>query len=147
VESVISNPEAAAFKLNILSDRERQQLLVEFNRTAVDYPKETCIYKLFENQATRTPDDIAVVFEEQQLTYRELNTHANKVAHYLQQLGVKPDVLVGAVCRTLIDLIVGLLGILKAGGAYLPLDPTLPPSGIALRLQDAQVLLLIAKRH
>jgi len=142
VESVISNPEAAALKLNILSDRERQQLLVEFNRTAVDYPKETCIYKLFENQATRTPDDIAVVFEEQQLTYRELNTHANKVAHYLQQLGVKPDVLVGLFVERSIDLIVGLLGILKAGGAYLPLDPTLPPSGIALRLQDAQVLLL-----
>ena len=145
VESLVSNPEAAAIKLNILSDRERQQLLVEFNHTAVDYPKETCIHQLFEDQAARTPDNIAVVFEEQALTYRELNTRANKLAHYLQQLGAKPDMLVGLLVERSVDLIVGLLGILKAGGAYLPLDPTLPPSGIALRLQDAQVSLLLSQ--
>ena len=145
VESLVSNPEAAAIKLNILSDRERQQLLVEFNHTAVDYPKETCIHQLFEDQAARTPDNIAVVFEEQALTHRELNTRANKLAYYLQQLGVKPDMLVGLLVERSVDLIVGLLGILKAGGAYLPLDPTLPPSGIALRLQDAQVSLLLSQ--
>ncbi|MBW4649606.1 MAG: AMP-binding protein [Kastovskya adunca ATA6-11-RM4] len=142
LESIISKPEAAASNLNILSDRERQQLLIEFNHTAVDYPKEACIHKLFEDQAARTPDNIAVVFEEQQLTYRELNSRANKLAHYLQQLGVKPDVLVGLFVERSLDLIVGLLGILKAGGAYLPLDPALPPSGIALRLQEAQSLLI-----
>jgi amino acid adenylation domain-containing protein/non-ribosomal peptide synthase protein (TIGR01720 family) len=145
LESVIGNPEVAASELNILSDRERQQLLVEFNQTVTDYPKEACIHQLFEDQAARTPDHIALVFEEQQLTYRELNSRANKLAHYLQQLRVKPDVLVGLFVERSLDLIVGLLGILKAGGAYLPLDPALPPSGIALRLQEAQVSLLISQ--
>ncbi|MGH7999038.1 MAG: amino acid adenylation domain-containing protein, partial [Brasilonema sp.] len=155
LESVINHPESTTLKLNILSEREQQQVLVEFNKTTADYPTDLCIHKLFEEQATKTPDNFAVVFEEQQLTYRELNIRANKVAHYLQQLGVGPDVLVG-ICverasvggaALTLEMVIGLLGILKAGGAYLPLDPSLPTSGIAFRLQDAQASILLTQQQ
>ncbi|HBB30690.1 MAG TPA: non-ribosomal peptide synthetase [Cyanobacteria bacterium UBA8803] len=150
--SALAHPEAAIGKLEILKPSDRQQLLVEFNQTQADYPQDKCIHQLFEQQVARTPDRIAVVFEDQQLTYAELNARANKLAHYLQRLGVGSEVIVGlcversssgATSLTL-DLIVGLLGILKAGGAYLPLDPALPQEGLAFRLQDAGVSLVVS---
>ena len=105
---------------------EKHQLLVEWNDTKRDYPKEKCIHELFEAQVEKTPDAIALVFEDQQLTYRELNNRANQLAHYLHsKLGVGPEVLVGICVERSIEMIVGLLGILKAGSAYVPLDPSL----------------------
>jgi thioester reductase-like protein/non-ribosomal peptide synthase protein (TIGR01720 family) len=146
LESAINHPEVEIGSLEILKPSDRQQLLVEFNQTYTDYPLDRCIHQLFEEQAERTPDHIAVVFEDQQLTYAELNRRANQLAHHLQRLGVKPDV-VGLLLERSLDLIVGLLGILKAGGAYVPLDPAIPQESLAFRLQDAGVSVLLTQQQ
>ncbi|MEH1900558.1 MAG: amino acid adenylation domain-containing protein [Nostoc sp.] len=145
--STTANSEQKISQLEILSESDRQQLLAEFNQTQIDYPLDKCIHKLFEEQVEKTPNDIAVIFEDQQLTYAELNCKANQLAHYLQTLGVKPEVLVGLCVERSLEMIIGLLGILKAGGAYLPLDPALPKEGFALRLQDAQVPVLLTQQR
>ncbi|MEH2405964.1 non-ribosomal peptide synthetase [Nostoc sp.] len=145
--STTANPEQKISQLEILSESDRQQLLVEFNQTQINYPQDKCIHKLFEEQVEKTPNNIAVVFEDQQLTYAELNRKANQLAHYLQTLGVKPEVLVGLCVERSLDMIIGLLGILKAGGAYVPLDPALPNEGLASRLQDAQVPVLLTQQQ
>lgn len=142
--SATANLDEKISNLEILSYSDRQKLLVEFNKTQVDYPQDKCIHQLFEAQVEKTPNNIAVVFEDQQLTYGELNRKANQLAHYLQQQGVKPEIIVGLCVERSLEMIIGLLGILKAGGAYLPLDPTLPQEALALRLQDAQVSLVIS---
>jgi non-ribosomal peptide synthetase component F len=146
LEGIIANADTRISELPLLSDRERHQLLIEWNNTQVDYPKDSTIHQLFEAQVDRTPDAIAVVFEDQKLTYRELNERANQVAHYLQKLGVKPEVLVGICTERSLDMIVGLLGILKAGGAYVPLDPSYPLERIAYILSDAGVKILVTEQ-
>jgi non-ribosomal peptide synthetase component F len=145
VESAVSNPEAKVSELEILSDRDRHQLLVEFNNTQTDYPQGKCIHQLFEEQVQQTPDKIAVVFEDKQLTYAELNARANQLAHYLQKLGVVPDMPVGIYAERSLDIIIALLGILKSGGAYLPLDPALPAESLATRLRDAHASILLTQ--
>ncbi|MGB9177696.1 MAG: amino acid adenylation domain-containing protein, partial [Pyrinomonadaceae bacterium] len=145
LESAIHTPDAAISRLNIVTERERQQLLVEFNRTEADYPKDKCIQQLFEEQASHTPDSVAVVFENERLSYRELNVRANKLAHRLRQLAVGPDVLVGICMERSIEMLVGLLGILKAGGAYLPLDPQYPQERLAYMLNDARPAVLLTQ--
>ena len=116
LEGIVANPQQPIDQFPLLTSGERQQLLVEWNDTATEYPQK-CIHQLFEEQVERTPDAVAMVFEEQQLTYRELNNRANQLAHYLQKLRVKPDVLVGMCVERSLEMIVGVLGILKAGGA------------------------------
>ncbi|MEH2104794.1 amino acid adenylation domain-containing protein [Nostoc sp.] len=128
-----------------LTEQERHKILVEWNDTKVDYPKHLCIHQLFEAQVEKIPDSIAVVFQEQQLTYQELNYQANQVAHYLQSLGVKPEVLVGICVERSLDMIVGMLGILKAGGAYVPLDPTYPQERLSFMLSDSQVQVVLTQ--
>ena len=125
LEGVVAKPDERIGYLPILSEAEERQLLIEWNDTKTDYPRDKCIHGLFETQVEKTPDAIALVFEDQQLTYRELNTRANQLARYLQKLGVGPEVRVAICMERSIDMIVGLLGILKAGGAYVPLDPEL----------------------
>ncbi|MDJ0557864.1 MAG: amino acid adenylation domain-containing protein, partial [Microcystis sp. M53599_WE4] len=129
----------------MLTEVEQQQLLFEWNNTQVDYPEYKCIHQLFEEQVKRTPDAVAVVCSQQQLTYNELNCRANQLAHYLQKLGVKPDELVGICLERSLDMIVGLLGILKAGGAYLPLDPDYPSERLQFAIADAQLSLLLTQ--
>ncbi len=129
-----------------LTEGERRKLLVEWNDTSVNYPKHLCIHQLFEAQVDKTPDSIAVVFEEQQLTYQELNHRANQLAHYLQGLGVGPEVLVGICVDRSLEMVVGLLGILKAGGAYVPLDPTYPKERLSFMLSDSQVQVLLTQQ-
>ncbi|QKQ73079.1 non-ribosomal peptide synthetase [Nostoc sp. TCL240-02] len=145
--SVTANPEEKISQLEILSFSDRQQLLVEFNQTHIDNPQYKCIHQLFEEQVQKTPNKIAVVFEDQQLTYAQLNRKANQLAHYLQQRGVKPEVLVGLCTERSLLMIIGLLGIIKAGGAYLPLDPTLPKEGFASRLQDLEIPLILTQQR
>ena len=145
VESAVSNPEVKVSELEILSDRDRHQLLVEFNNTQTDYPQNKRIHQLFEEQVQQTPDKIAVVFEDKQLTYAELNARANQLAHYLQKLGVVPDMPVGIYAERSLDIIIALLGILKSGGAYLPLDPALPAESLATRLRDAHASILLTQ--
>jgi len=147
VQSVASNPQTAIGKLEMLSDRARNQLLVEFNSTKADYQLDKCVHQLFEEQAERSPNRIAAVCENQQITYSELNARANKIAHYLQQLGVKPEVIVGLCVDRSLEAIAGILGILKAGGAYLPLDPAMPKERLALMLQNAQTPVLLTQQH
>ncbi|MEG4588313.1 amino acid adenylation domain-containing protein [Microcoleus sp. MOSTC5] len=147
LEGIIANADRRISELPLLSERDRHQLLVEWNKTQVDYPKNSTIHQLFEAQVEQTPDAVAVVFENQQLTYKELNQKANQLAHYLQQLGVKPEVLVGICTERSLDAIVGLLGILKAGGAYVPLDPTYPKERLSFMLEETQVPVLLTQTH
>ena len=147
VQSVASNPQAAIGKLEMLSDHARNQLLVEFNSTKADYQLDKCVHQLFEEQVERSPNRIAAVCENQQITYSELNARANQIAHYLQQLGVKPEVIVGLCVDRSLEAIAGILGILKAGGAYLPLDPAMPKERLALMLQNAQTPVLLTQQH
>ncbi|MHC5759315.1 non-ribosomal peptide synthase/polyketide synthase [Nostoc sp.] len=147
LESIVANPQERISQLPMLTASEQQQLLVEWNDTSVDYPQDKCIHQLFEEQVERTPDAVAVVFENQQLTYHELNCRANQLAHYLQSLGVSADVLVGICAERSLEMVVGLLGILKAGGAYLPLDPEYPQDRLSFMLEDAQVSVLLSQQQ
>ncbi|RKZ79066.1 MAG: non-ribosomal peptide synthetase, partial [Candidatus Parabeggiatoa sp. nov. 1] len=131
--------------LQIMPDAELKKILVEWNDTVTDYPRDKTIVDLFEEQVAKTPDAIAVVFENQQLTCQELNAKANQLAHYLQHLGVKPDALVGICIGRSLEMVIGLLGILKAGGAYLPLDPAYPVARLAFMLEDAQAPVLLTQ--
>ncbi|HEY9796098.1 MAG TPA: amino acid adenylation domain-containing protein, partial [Leptolyngbyaceae cyanobacterium] len=137
LEGIVGNPEQRLADLPILSEAERHQLLVEWNTTQTDYPKAQCIHQLFEAQVEQTPDATALVFEDKQLTYRELNIRSNKLAHYLQKQGVDAEVLVGLCVERSPEMVVGMLGILKAGGAYVPLDPSYPPERLNFMLEDA----------
>ncbi|MEG4011366.1 MULTISPECIES: non-ribosomal peptide synthetase [unclassified Microcoleus] len=147
LESAVKSPQIPISQLNILSDRDRLQLLIDFNQTQKDYPKNKCVHQLFEEQADRNPDSIAVVFESEQITYRELNDRANQLAHHLQNLGVEPESIVGICVDRSLETIVGMLGVLKAGGAYLPIDPTTPIERKALMLKDAQVKVLLVQQR
>lgn len=145
LSGIVANPEQRLDALPLLTEAERYQLLMEWNNTQAEYPQHMCIHQLFEAQVEHTPDAIAVVFEEQQLTYRELNARANQLAHYLQKLGVKPEVLVGICVERSLEMVVGFLGIFKAGGAYVPLDPTYPLERLAFMLEDTQVPILLTQ--
>ena len=143
---VVENPSQLISRLPLMSETEQQQLLVEWNNTKTDYPTDKCIHELFEAQVEKTPHAVAVVFEEQKLTYSELNSQANQLAHYLQKLGVEPEVLVGICLDRSVEMVVGLLAILKAGGAYVPLDPSYPKERLAYMLCDATVLVLLTQQ-
>ncbi|WP_306423302.1 non-ribosomal peptide synthetase [Nostoc favosum] len=147
LEAIVANPQQRLSDLPLLTEFEQHQLLREWNNTTTDYPQDKCIHELFEAQVEKTPDAVAVVFENQQLSYGELNQRANQLAHYLCSLGVKPEVLVGLCTQRSLEMIIGLLAILKAGGAYLPIDPTYPPERLALMLNDSQVTVLLAQQH
>jgi amino acid adenylation domain-containing protein/non-ribosomal peptide synthase protein (TIGR01720 family) len=147
LESVINQPEAAIGELEILSANEQHQLLIEFNNTQTEYPKHQCIHQLFEDWAAKTPEQIAVVFEDQQLTYAQLNARANQLAHHLQALGVGRETIVALCVDRSLEMLVGLLGILKAGGAYLPLDPILPDERLAFMVKDAGASVILTQQH
>jgi amino acid adenylation domain-containing protein/non-ribosomal peptide synthase protein (TIGR01720 family) len=145
IEDASNRPESALGDLEVLSDAERQLLLVEFNDTRRPDSKGQSVCELFEDQVAQRPDDIAVVCEAERLTYRDLNARANQLAHHLLKLGVGPDVAVGLCLNRSVDLIVGLLGILKAGGAYVPLDPGLPKPRLNMILEDAGARVLVTR--
>ena len=132
-------------QLPLLTEAERRQILVEWNDTDADYTHDLCIHQLFEQQVDRTPDAVAVVFGSEKLTYQQLNERANQLAHYLQSVGVGPEVLVGLCVERSVEMIVGLLGILKAGGAYVPIDPNYPPDRINYIQVDAQLSVLLTQ--
>jgi amino acid adenylation domain-containing protein/natural product biosynthesis luciferase-like monooxygenase protein len=175
-EGIIADPVQRILDLSLLTETERQQLLVEWNDTVVAYPCETSIQQLFEAQVTRTPDAIALVFDggnrEQrignrgqgagdsrtdrsilptssfilQISYAELNARANQLAHHLQALGVGPEVQVGICLERSQELVIGLLSILKVGGSYVPLDPAYPDKRLAFMLEDAGAAVLITQQ-
>ena len=147
LEGIVANPKQLISELPLLTADERQQLLCEWNHTQTDYSQDKCIHQLFEEQVERTPDAVALVFEEQQLTYRELNRRANQLAHYLKTLGVGPEVLVGICVERSLEMVVGMLGIIKAGGAYVPLEPRLPQERLSFMLLDSQVTVLLTQQQ
>jgi amino acid adenylation domain-containing protein/FkbM family methyltransferase len=147
LEGVVSNPDETLTDVKIVSDRERQELLVNLNQTGTALPVNKTIYQLIEEQTLGTPDAIAVTCEEQSLTYDSLNRSANQLAHYLRREGIGANTCVALSVERSLEMIVGMLGILKAGGAYVPLDPTYPQDRINLILEDAQVPLILTQKH
>jgi amino acid adenylation domain-containing protein len=145
LESIAANPAQKISKLNLLDESERQQLLVDWNKTETNYPREKTIAGLFEEQARKTPDAVALVFGNRQMTYRELDERSNQLANYLRGLGVGPDVLVAICAERSIELLVGFLGILKAGGAYVPLDLAYPAERISFMMEDARCPVLLTQ--
>jgi amino acid adenylation domain-containing protein len=141
---IVANPAQRIADLPLLTPAEQAQMLVEWNHTHRDYPN-TCIHQLFEAQVARTPTAIAVVCEDDSITYHQLNRRANQLADRLHRMGVTADVLVGILMERSIEMVVGLLGILKAGGAYVPLDPNYPPARLSYMLADAGVEILVTQ--
>ncbi len=139
LESIAANPNRLISELPFLTTKERNQLLTQWNGSEVTYPSGHCIHQLFEMQAMRHPDAIAVVFEDKQLSYEALNQKANRLAHFLKSQGIGPEVLVGICIERSLEMMVGILGILKAGGAYLPVEPELPEGKLRLILQDSGI--------
>jgi natural product biosynthesis luciferase-like monooxygenase protein len=141
------NADRRIWHVPLLSEAERGRLLVEWNETRRAFPHHLCIHDFFEAQVARTHARIAVVFEDESLTYFELNERAEKLAHQLRLMNVGPEVLVGICAERSVEMVVGLLAILKAGGAYLPLDPLYPPDRLAFMIEDASVSVLLTQRH
>ncbi|WP_017654082.1 non-ribosomal peptide synthetase [Fortiea contorta] len=140
---MITSPQTTLSELSLLTAKERQQILVEWNHTQTNFPQHQCIHQIFAQQAQLTPNAVAVEFGEQKLTYRELNNRANQLAHFLQNLGVKPEVIVGICVERSLEMLVAMLGVLKAGGAYLPLDPAYPQERLTHMLSDSQASVLL----
>jgi amino acid adenylation domain-containing protein len=147
LEGIVADPNRRLSELPFLTEAEVRQVLVEWNRTKADYPQDVCVHELFEAQVECTPDAVALVFEDQQLTYRELNCRANHLAHSLRTRGVGPEVPVGICMERSLEMVVGLLGILKAGGAYVPLDPAYPQERVAFMLADTQATVLLSQKR
>ena len=141
-----SKLDQALGSLPMLIKAERDQLLYGFNDTQVDYPQDKCIHELFEAQVDLNPNAIALKYEEQTLSYQELNKKSNQLAHYLIAQGVVPDTLVGICVERSLDMVVGLLGILKAGAAYVPLDPSYPKDRLSYMLEDSDVKILLTQQ-
>ncbi|MEH2026225.1 non-ribosomal peptide synthetase [Nostoc sp.] len=134
-------------QLSLLSAAEEEELILQENNQNIDSIHYKCIHSLFEEQVEKTPDAVALVYGKQDLTYRELNNRANQLAHYLQALGVKPEVRVGICVERSLQMIIGILAILKAGGAYVPLDPAYPSERLAFMVEDVQTPILLTQNH
>jgi amino acid adenylation domain-containing protein len=145
LEQVAANADVRLSELELLGDAERAQVLEAWNRTEAEYPSDRCIHELFEVQAARTPDAEAVRFQEESLTYAELNARANRLAHHLRGHGVGHEVRVGVMMERGVEMMVSLIAVLKAGGAYVPLDPGLPAERLAYMLEDSGVPLVLAQ--
>lgn len=146
LDSIAKNPEQRIGNLALLPKSHLKQLLEKFNATDNEFPADKCIHELFEEKVNQNLDAIAVVFEDQQLTYQELNQRANKLAHHLQKMGVAPEVVVGICVERSIEMIVAMWAVLKAGGAYLPLDPAYPVERLRLMLDDSGSPVLITQK-
>ncbi|CAH1206498.1 D-alanine--D-alanyl carrier protein ligase [Paenibacillus plantiphilus] len=134
---IVSHPQSSLSSIELPDEAEKAQLLERFNDTEASYPSDRTIHSLFEEQVRKTPDHVAVVHEEERLTYAELNARANRLAHVLRKQGVGPDEIVGLILERSVDMIVGIMGILKAGGAYLPIDPDYPADRIRFMLENS----------
>jgi amino acid adenylation domain-containing protein len=146
LDAIAGDPLASHNEAALLPAQEQSRLLLEWTNTGAHYP-ETCLHELFEAQVERTPDAIAVVYEDQQLSYRELNEQGNQLAHYLRKLGVGPEKTVGVLMERSLEMVIGLLGILKAGGAYVPFDTAYPKERLAFMLDDSQVTFLLGQKR
>ena len=147
VHEIIDNPARPISDLELLSQDEKHEVVFEFNRTGKDYPKTRAIHQLFEEQAAKTPGNLAVAFNAQRLTYHELNSLANQLAHRLRKMGVGPGVMVGLFMDHSFEAVIGALGVLKAGGAFVPLDPAHPKARLSFVLEDAAIEIVVTQSH
>ncbi|MGB7604732.1 MAG: amino acid adenylation domain-containing protein, partial [Lutisporaceae bacterium] len=143
--NIIENTVCSINQIDMLTEEERQQILIDFNNTKADYPKDKTIHQLFEEQVERTPDNIAVVYEDNSLTYKKLNEKANQLGRVLRDNGVGTDSIVGIMVERSLEMIIGIMGVLKAGGAYLPIDPEYPQDRIEYMLQDSGAAILLTQ--
>ncbi|BFM45316.1 hypothetical protein CFS9_39570 [Flavobacterium sp. CFS9] len=146
LQSIVSSTKQPISTLSMLSQAEEHQLLNVFNNTEAAYPSDKTIVDLFTEQVKQTPTAIAVVYEDEKLTYKELDERSNQLAHYLREQGVKPDTLVGICLERSLEMLIGILGILKSGGAYVPIDPEYPTDRIAYMLKDAGIDLVLSSQ-
>ena len=147
LESAVDNPALKILQLPVLTEAERNQLLVEWNDTRVMYPTDVPLHKFIETQVEKTPESTAVIFESQILTYRRLNERANQLARYLKKQGVGPDVLVGVFAERSLELVTALLAVLKAGGAYVPFDPEYPKERLETMVRDSSPAVVLTQAH
>jgi amino acid adenylation domain-containing protein/FkbM family methyltransferase len=147
LDSALNNPTAEIAKLKVTSAEESRRLLEEYNQTDFDFRPDVCAYQLFEECAARTPNKVAVVCEDEKLTYAELNARANQLARHLQSLGVKPETLCGICVDRSIEMVVSVLAVFKAGAAYVPLDPAYPKDRLAYMLSDAKPEILVTQKN
>ena len=146
LQGALADPELRISDLPLMTAAQREEILITWNQTAAAYSKDKCLHQLFEEQVERAPDATALVFEQQRLTYRELNARANQLARHLKTLGVGPETLVGMYMDRSIEMIIGILGILKAGGAYLPMDIVYPQDRVAFMLEDSQTPIVLTRQ-
>ncbi len=145
--SCLDNLNVKISNICMLSEAEKNKILYDFNNTKTDYPKDKTIAELFEEQAKKTPNNVAVVFGMQKLTYKELNEKANSLAYYLRKNGIETNDLVGIMVNRSLEMIIGMLAVLKAGGAYIPIDPTYPKDRIEYMLKNSNSKLLLTQEH
>ncbi|MCX7595891.1 MAG: amino acid adenylation domain-containing protein, partial [Fischerella sp.] len=145
LESIIANPNQRISELSLLTTKEQEQLLVEWNNTHADYPRDASLHQLFEQQVDLFPDALALISQSEQLTYQQLNQKVNQLANYLIKLGVTTETIVAICLERSVDVVVAILAILKAGGAYLPLDPNYPVERLQFMIADSKVSLAIAQ--
>ncbi len=145
LRSTLNSPDTRVSDLPLLPDTERQKILVDWNDTSVEYPADTGVHILFEQQAVRTPSRIAAASGKQQITYADLNARANQLANHLQKLGVQPDSMVGVHVERSLDMLVALFGVLKAGAAYVPMDPAFPRERLGFMIEDAGMPVIISQ--
>ncbi|WP_438010574.1 amino acid adenylation domain-containing protein [Sorangium sp. So ce321] len=146
LQGAVDDPDCPISRLPLLSSEQLHRQRFQWNDTRIESPESRCLHERIEEQARATPDAVAVVFEDEVVTYRELNRRANRLARHLRSLGVGPDVIVGVCMDRSVELVVALLGILKAGGAYLPLDPSYPAERLAFMVEDARPSCVLADR-
>jgi amino acid adenylation domain-containing protein len=146
-KEVVAYPDQRISEYRLLSAAERHQLLIEWNETRSDYPSHKCVHQLFEVQAEQRPDAVAVIIDQEQLSYSELNYRANQLAYFLLSLEVGPEMLVAICLHRSIDAVIAMLAVLKSGAAYLPLDPLLPFERLTYMLQDADASLIITQEQ
>jgi amino acid adenylation domain-containing protein len=147
IDTIITSPGLSPAEISMLSEREKQQLLSDFNATHTDYPKSQTIHQLFETQVRRAPDETALVCGAQLLSYTELNIRANRLARLLSNQGVAADTTIGIMAERSLEMVIGIIAILKSGGAYLPVDPEYPTARIQYMLEDSQTRILLTQSH
>jgi amino acid adenylation domain-containing protein len=147
VTELLKHPDKTLQELDVLNQTEKNKMLLHWNDTARDYPKNKTISQLFETQVDKTPEGVALIYDRKELTYQGLNEKSNQLAHYLRRQGVKTETLIGICCERSIEMIVGILGIIKAGGAYVPMDPTYPRDRLRYILHDSNIPILLTQSH
>ncbi len=148
LEGIVNHPEATVTTLPLLTEEEKERIIIEWNQTTAEFPEEITVPELFEKQVAATPDAVALVFEGREMTFRELNRRANQVAHALRKMKVAPDTLVGICMEPCLEMVVAIHGVLKAGAAYVPFDPSNPADRLKYLVDDARVPVVLAQaRH